>query len=184
MFAQQDAIPKGNTKGKEERQKLQNQRYVIRIMQFPKKFFVILKSRSCKKLFLTVLYDVKNQFYFYTKNKRQNPDLFFTDYLDEEYVDLDWAEKTTTAESTMNSAAFHSSEWPRMTSAEANTEEGSGEAVGGEEIDDEDDQEGSSKNEAHLSEIAGSGDFGKKKHRKIPKNSNFLIAPFVHFIPL
>ena len=110
--------------------------------------------------------------------------LFFTDYLDEEYVDLDWAEKTTTAESTMNSAAFHSSEWPRMTSAEANTEEGSGEAVGGEEIDDEDDQEGSSKNEAHLSEIAGSGDFGKKKHRKIPKNSNFLIAPFVHFIPL
>ena len=109
---------------------------------------------------------------------------FFTDYLDEEYVDLDWAEKTTTAESTMNSAAFHSSEWPRMTSAEANTEEGSGEAVGGEEIDDEDDQEGSSKNEAHLSEIAGSGDFGKKKHRKIPKKSNFLIAPFVHFIPL
>ena len=84
----------------------------------------------------------------------------------------------------MNSAAFHSSEWPRMTSAEANTEEGSGEAVGGEEIDDEDDQEGSSKNEAHLSEIAGSGDFGKKKQEENPKNSNFLIAPFVHFIPL
>ena len=72
----------------------------------------------------------------------------------------------------MNSAAFHSSEWPRMTSAEANTEEGSGE-VGEEEIDDEDDQEGSSKNEAHLSEIAGSGDFGKEKHGKIPKIPTF-----------
>ena len=34
MFAQQNAIPKGNAKGKEERQKLQNQRYVQ--MQFPR----------------------------------------------------------------------------------------------------------------------------------------------------
>ena len=132
-------------------------------------------------VFDSSLWRKKSILFLYQKKKGQNPDLFFTDYLDEEYVDLDWAEKTTTAESTMNSAAFHSSEWPRMTSAEANTEEGSGEAVGGEEIDDEDDQEGSSKNEAHLSEIAGSGDFGKKKHRKNPKKFQLFNCTFCSF---
>ena len=135
---------------------------------------IVFDSSLWRKKSILFLYQKKDKIRIY----------FFTDYLDEEYVDLDWAEKTTTAESTMNSAAFHSSEWPRMTSAEANTEEGSGEAVGGEEIDDEDDQEGSSKNEAHLSEIVGSGDFGKKKQEENPKKFNFLIAPFVHFIPL
>ena len=74
---------------------------------------------------------------------------FLTDYLDEEYVDLDWAESTT-AESTMISAA------------EEQQQEGSGEVGEQQEIDDEDEHEGSSKNEAHLSEIDGSGEFGKK----------------------
>ena len=92
----------------------------------------------------------------------------------------------------MNSAAFHSLEWPRMTFAEASSaEEGSGEV--GEEIDDEDEHEGSSKNEAHLSEITGSGDFGKKRQKQGEYpiliffffnfcNLNFLIAPFVHLL--
>ena len=75
---------------------------------------------------------------------------FLTDYLDEEYVDLDWAESTT-AESTMISAA-----------EEQHQQEGSGEVGEQQEIDDEDEHEGSSKNEAHLSEIDGSGEFGKK----------------------
>ena len=78
----------------------------------------------------------------------------------------------------MNSAAFHSSEWPRMTSAEASSaEEGSGEV--GEEIDDEDEHEGSSKNEAHLSEITGSGDFGKKRQKK--SKTGVISSPIILF---
>ena len=51
-------------------------------------------------------------------------------------------------------------------------QEGSGE-VG--EIDDEDEHEGSSKNEAHLSEIDGSGEFGKKTKNVLLCNFNFFL---------
>ena len=117
-------------------------------------FVTILKSRSSQflTLFLTdsEKTTLKNQRHFFLCKKPKNPNSFFflTDYLDEEYVDLDWAESTT-AESTMISAAEEQQQ----------EQEGSGEV---EEIDDEDEHEGSSKNEAHLSEIDGSGEFGKK----------------------
>ena len=54
----------------------------------------------------------------------------------------------------------------------AEEQEGSGE-VG--EIDDEDEHEGSSKNEAHLSEIDGSGEFGKKTKNVLFCNFNFFL---------
>ena len=60
----------------------------------------------------------------------------------------------------------------------AEEQEGSGE-VG--EIDDEDEHEGSSKNEAHLSEIDGSGEFGKKTPKNPRPFCNFNFFFFMAF---
>ena len=98
------------------------------------------------------------------------------DYLDEEYVDLDWTESTT-IESTMNSEAVEKSASsvrpPIAMAVRREAEEGSGI---GQEIDDEDEQEGSSKNEAHLiydNDDLGSGDFGKKRRKSTYRERNF-----------
>ena len=109
--------------------------------------------------------------------------LNITDYLDEEYVDLDWTEST---ESTMNSEAASEKSTVRPPIAmavrrTAEAEEGSGI---GQEIDDEDEQEGSSKNEAHLiydNDDLGSGDFGKKLRVKARTEIETLADIFAKY---
>ena len=171
MLSQQNAIPKGNTKREEKCQKLQNQRYNYSAqysqMQFSQEFlFLCYHFEIQVRPISYIVFDrfreddvEKSTTFFLCARNQKIPTRFFflTDYLDEEYVDLDWAESTT-AESTMISAAEE--------------QEGSGE-VG--EIDDEDEHEGSSKNEAHLSEIDGSGEFGKKTKNVLFCNFNFFL---------